>query len=281
MTTDEQRQELLDLRYGKGNGPDKILWNEQIEGLLRHRSVRAYLPDPLPEGAVETLVAAAQSASTSSNLHQWSVVAVSDPELKARIAETTRMHSIGMGNPYINEAPVFLLWIADLSRSHAITTEAGGRAEVLEHLDAFLTSSLDAALAAQNAAVAAESLGLGTVYIGASRNRAEELAELIDLPPFSFVAFGLVVGRPDPERPTLVRPRPSQDMVLHHDRYGAGAWKSAAEDYETVFQQWREDSGMREKTWKDAVAFSSGDVAVMDGRENLRATVQERGFELR
>uniref|UniRef100_A0A8D4BDY6 Oxidoreductase n=2 Tax=Streptomyces TaxID=1883 RepID=A0A8D4BDY6_STRFA len=38
---------------------------------------------------------------------------------------------------------------------------------------------------------------------------------------------------------------------------------------------------MREKTWKDAVAFSSGDVAVMDGRENLRATVQERGFELR
>ena len=47
-----------------------------LQHLLAHRSVRAYLPDALPEGTLAHLVAAAQSAPTSSNLQAWSVIAI-------------------------------------------------------------------------------------------------------------------------------------------------------------------------------------------------------------
>ena len=56
-----------------------VAWNETLDILLGHRSVRAFLSDPLPEGIVETLVAAAQSAASSSNLQPWSAVAVENP----------------------------------------------------------------------------------------------------------------------------------------------------------------------------------------------------------
>src|ERR1700689_2304287 len=61
-------------------------WNETLDVLLSHRSVRAYLPGPLPVGTLETLVAAAQSAATSSNLQAWSVIAVEDPARIPRLA---------------------------------------------------------------------------------------------------------------------------------------------------------------------------------------------------
>ncbi|WP_256122534.1 nitroreductase family protein [Enterobacter pasteurii] len=85
MTDDFQKEQLIAARYGEKDRPENIIWNKQIEGLLCHRSVRSFSPQPLPEYWFETLVAAAQSASTSSNLQQWSVVAVTDPELKAQV----------------------------------------------------------------------------------------------------------------------------------------------------------------------------------------------------
>lgn len=91
MATKLHKDDLIAARYGDQHVPKNIIWNDQIEGILNHRSIRNYLDKALPEGWLETLVAAAQSASTSSNLQQWSVVAVTDPELKARVrTESTR-----------------------------------------------------------------------------------------------------------------------------------------------------------------------------------------------
>lgn len=70
--------ELFHRRYGVDAFNADIPWNETISNLLSHRSIRAYLSDPLPSNTLETLVAAAQSASTSSNLQTWSVIAVED-----------------------------------------------------------------------------------------------------------------------------------------------------------------------------------------------------------
>jgi nitroreductase len=277
---DDEVAQYLDLRYGGQPRPETILWNDEIRTMLRHKSVRNYLPDPLPEGALETIVAAAQSASTASNLHQWSVVAVSDPEIKARVGELVRLDALGMGQPYVDEAPVILLWVADMSRNHAIVSEAGGNPEVLEYLDSFLMASVDTAIAAQNAAIAAESLALGTVFIGAARNKAKELAELIRLPDYSFVVCGLVVGHPDPARPTNVRPRPTQGVVLHHNHYDAVRSARELDLYEGAFLSFRESSEMMPKTWRDAVRFATSDVETMDGRQNLRETLQDRGFKL-
>jgi len=74
-------------RYRRDDSPRPAQWNDALDLLLAHRSHRNYLPQKLPEGALETIVAAAQSASTSSNLQVWSVVAVEDEARKNRLAD--------------------------------------------------------------------------------------------------------------------------------------------------------------------------------------------------
>ncbi|MCX7275648.1 MAG: nitroreductase family protein [Burkholderiales bacterium] len=138
-----------------------------IESLLGHRSVRAFLPDPVAPEVLHALVAAAQSAATSSNLQAWSVIAVQDADRKARLAE------FAGGQAHIRQCPLFLLWIADLSRLDRVGELTGVPAKANDYLEMFLVAVVDAALAAQNAVVAAEALGLGTVYIGAMRNHPE------------------------------------------------------------------------------------------------------------
>ena len=279
MATPEQDQ-LLQARYGGQAVPEHIVWNEQVAHLLRHRSVRAFLPEQLPTGALESIVAAGQSASTSSNLHQWSVVAVTDPVTKAELAHLARSESAGTRAAYIEEAPVVLLWVADMSRNHEITADRGVHPEVYEYVDAFLMASVDTALAAQNGVVAAESMGLGVCFLGMMRNHAKELADLIGLPKYSFVVFGMCVGRPDPARPGSIRPRPRQEVVLHRERYHMARPAKWLESYESAFHQFRERLGMSRKTWTTAVAYASTK-PYMDGRENLRQAVEERGYLLR
>lgn len=281
MTTmTDQQQALLERRYGQQAKPANLIWNDQIAHLLSHRSVRAFVNEPLPDGALETMVAAAQSASTSSALHQWSVVAVSDPDQKRRlhkiVADSVPVDRV----PWIDDAPVVLLWVADLSRSHAITKAHGGDAIVHNYLDAFLMASVDATLAAQNAAVAAEAIGLGVVFLGVMRNAAKEVAELINLPPHSFVTFGMAVGRPNPDKLSGIRPRLPQTVVLHHDRYSDNHQDHLA-GYEEAYRDFRQEWGMGDKSWQDAVLTSATSLDYMGGREKLRDTVVERGFGLR
>lgn len=81
------KTDALTRRYGADALPPAGPWNETIAVMLDHRSVRGYKPDPLPAGALETLIAAAQSAATSSNMQWWSAIAVTDPAKKKVLAE--------------------------------------------------------------------------------------------------------------------------------------------------------------------------------------------------
>lgn len=148
--------ELLRSRYGSIPFDVDDRWTLSLATLLSHRSIRAYQPDPLPPNTLETLIAAAQSAATSSNLQTWSVIAVEEVDRKAQLAEVANRQA------HIYQAPLFLVWLADLARLTRIAEQLGLPHEGLDYLEMFLTASIDAALAAQNAVVAAESLGLGT-----------------------------------------------------------------------------------------------------------------------
>ena len=77
----------LKARYGK-NAPSTLgPWNDHFELLLSHRSVRRFKPDPIPDGAIQNIIAAAQSSATSSNLQAWSVVMITDAAQKAEMAK--------------------------------------------------------------------------------------------------------------------------------------------------------------------------------------------------
>ena len=105
----QELKQLLDARYGQG--PQTLdAMNETIATLMQHRSVRAFTDQPLAPNTLELLIAAAQSASTSSNLQTWSVVAIQDPARKQRLSDLAGKQA------FINTAPLFLVWIADLAR---------------------------------------------------------------------------------------------------------------------------------------------------------------------
>jgi hypothetical protein len=131
----------LALRYGAEAAPEAGPWNEQISLLLAHRSIRGYRPDAVPAGTLETLIAAAQSAATSSNLQTWSVVAVTDPDKKAALAR------VAANQKHIEQCPLFLVWVADISRNQRLGTEEGVTLESMPYQETFLVAAIDAALA--------------------------------------------------------------------------------------------------------------------------------------
>jgi FMN reductase (NADPH) len=181
-----------------------------IEQIHRHASIRAYKPDPIPASLVETIITAGQRASTSSNLQAYSVVAVSDAVKRARLGELCDNQA------HIPQAPVFLAWCADLGRLDRACQRRGYR-QSAEYVESFLVAAVDAAIAMQNAAMAAESLGLGMCYIGAVRNHPEKVIDLLNLPRLVFPISGMTLGWPAVE--PFVRPRLPLHAVLHWEAY--------------------------------------------------------------
>lgn len=184
--------------------------NPTIELLHGHASIRHYKPDPLPASTVETIIAAAQCASTSSNLQMYSVVVVTDAAKREQFAQLTNNQN------QIREAPVFLVWCADLARLDRVC-ELRGYTQVTEYVENFLSAAVDVALVAQNAALAAESLGLGICYIGYIRNIIAETIELLALPRLTFPVTGMTVGWPAKEK--NAHPRLPIQAIMHWEKY--------------------------------------------------------------
>lgn len=269
---DTAPEAALRKRYREPLGPGPRPWNATIAQLLDHRSVRSYLPTPVPDETLEVIVAAAQSAPTSSNVQAWSVVAVRDPDRKARLA-----HLAG-GQRHIVDAPVLLVFVADLSRIAGLGAAAGLVLEGLDFTEALLIAAIDAALAAQNALVAAESLGLGTVYIGALRNHPAKVAQALNLPPRAFAVFGLVVGHADPAVATDVKPRLPQQAVLHHETYDGTVQTAAIARHDAHSLAFRKEQNLDATPWSAQVVDRWRTVASLKGRHLLRATLQSLGF---
>lgn len=274
-TAPSQAERLLAERYGADQTPAHILLNDTIAGLLAHRSVRAFSDRPLPDGLIETLVAAAQSAPSSSNLQTFSLVAVERPETKARLAE------IAGGQKHVVEAPLVLVWLADLARLEEIGRREEQPTGALSYLETLFVGIIDAALAAQNALVALESLGLGGVYIGALRNRPEQVADLLGLPPNVLGVFGLAIGYPDPERPADVKPRLPQPLILHRERYDPTLPPADLAAYEASLKRFQRGQKLPDVGWMEAALNRVRGPEALSGRDRMRDALLSLGFGLR
>ncbi|MFD8285951.1 NADPH-dependent oxidoreductase [Streptomyces malaysiensis subsp. malaysiensis] len=261
------------IRYGD---PDFVLGatSPVIEHQLRHRSVRAFLPTPVTEEELRAIVAAASSASTSSNLQAWSVIAVTDPERKRRLSD------LAARQKFIIEAPLFLVWVADLDRGHRLAERDSKPLGATVYLESTLLGVIDAALAAQNAVVALESLGLGSVFVGAVRDHPEEFAEELGLPPHSVAVFGLAVGHPDPTEDADVKPRLPQTAVLHRETYDAGRADADLPAYDERLAAYNRAHGLT-GAWTERVLARLAGAAGLAGRERLRGILERRDLPSR
>jgi len=246
--------------------------NETIDLQLRHRSVRRFLETPVSDGQLTALVAAAQSSPTSSNLQVTSVIAVREPERKARLAALTR-------NAFIAQAPLFLVWVADLSRARRLADRAGESVDATDYLESTLIGFVDTALAVQGAITAAESLALGTCCIGGVRNAPIEIADELGLPDGAFPVVGLVVGVPDPNESADIKPRLPQSVVLHHETYDADD-AAAIADYDERAAAYNRTFGLA-GAWSDRVRARLAGVQSMVGRDAMREWLQKRGLPSR
>lgn len=265
-----------------------------LDHLASHVSVRRYSQEPVPADDVRRVIQSAQRAATSSNLQLWSVV-VSDGAERARIAELC-------GNQrHVAEAPLFLTWCADRSRLDRVSA-ARGYDQVTDLTESFLVAAIDAAIAAQNAAVAAEALGYGICYIGGLRNNPDLIAEMLGLPPLVMPVFGMTLGRPAETAldgvGVAAKPRLETEVVLHWGRYRTDEASREAEAaaiarYDEVMRatgiyDGRQVADPRTEATTAEVARElygwsehSARRAATRSRERLRSIIGDRGFPLK
>ncbi|WP_433303165.1 NADPH-dependent oxidoreductase [Actinoplanes sp. CA-030573] len=260
-------------RYGD---PTAVLnvHNEVLRLQLAHRSVRRFGSRAVTEDELTALIAAAQSAPTSSNLQPWSVVAVRDPERKARLA------ALAGNQAFIDQAPLFLVWVADLGRASRLAARSGNEVSAVGYLETTIIGFVDTALAAQNAVLAAHSLGLGSVFVGAIRNRPAEVAAELGLPPHTVATFGLAVGVPDPDEQADVKPRLPQGAVLHRERYDATAADAHIAAYDKRLAEYNARFGLP-GDWTGRVLARLRGPSSMAGRHTLRTTLERLGLPSR
>lgn len=265
---------LLAARYGLESWPDaEVVSSPTIDLQLRHRSVRKFTAEPVTEAELTSIVAAAQSASQSSNLQIWSIVAVRDAERKRRISE-----AIG-GRSYVEDAAVFLIWVADFHRAAKLVQAQDIEATTVGYMENTLVAFADSGITAQNALLAAESLGLGGVFVGSIRNNPAEVVAELGLPEFTFPVFGLAIGHPDPTEQAGTKPRLPQAAVLHHEQYDAEAWEQPVSDYENHLADYYAEFDKPNYSWARTIVRRLGSAAGLHGRDRMRDRLREQGYD--
>jgi nitroreductase len=262
-------------RYRESTDAPSVPWNDTLALLTSHRSVRFYSDKPLPDGVLETLITAASSASTSSNKQFWSVMTVDNPDTRAQLARICR------NQKHVEKSPLLLLWLADLSRIAALAEARGETLEGLDYTESFLVASMDATLAAQNAAVAAESMGLSVVYLGSMRNEPVQVAKLLKLPQRCFAVFGMCVGYADESVPTAIKPRLPQQAVLHREHYDGSNVHEVVDRYEAHAREFRREQGQSDEVWTENIMGRVRNGKALHGRDRLREELATLGFALK
>lgn len=191
-----------------------------IDLLTSHRSIRHFTNEPITEAQREAIINSARATSSSSFLQCSSIIRITDPAMREQLVALTG------GQKHVAQAAEFWVFCADFNRHLQICPEAElGLAEQL------LLGVVDTALMAQNAFTAAESLGLGGVYIGGLRNNIESVTELLKLPKHVLPLFGLCLGWPA-DNPDL-KPRIPAAMLVHENHYLIEKQKSLRIDPQT------------------------------------------------
>jgi FMN reductase (NADPH) len=188
---------------------------------------------------------AALRAPSSGNLLHYSVVKVTDQTVK------NTLHDICLKQPFIKSAPLVLVFNADQNRNKKWIEQYGGHF----HFDgpAYLGKGFcDALIASENVVLAAEALGLGSVYVGTVLNRALEVRHALNYPQYVVPVVLLAIGHPK-ARPGLT-PRLPLRAVCHEQGYQ----DFPAEEIRAVY-------GKTEADWKaeypDGVTGRNGAVA--------------------
>ena len=184
--------------------------NEIISHLNNHKSIRNYQKKEIPDEILNQVLESALRASSSGNMQSYSIIVTKDEKMKQKLYKPHFEQSM------VLEAPVFLTFCADFHRMKR-WLEISDAPDNFDNYMSFMISSIDAILASANAAIAAESLGLGLCYLGTTLASAHEIGEILDCPKNVVPVAGFSLGYPDEEIET--RDRLPLSGLIHQEKY--------------------------------------------------------------
>ncbi len=221
--------------------------NGTINLLQNHSSVRKFKNKPLTDEQVNHIFKSANQASSFSLLQAVSIIRITDEDTRKAIMELSGPQS------YIQEASEFWIFVSDFNRNHQIAPNVD-----ITYTEFLQIGAVDVGLMAQNAMIAAESMGLGGVYIGGVRLNIEKLSELLELPKYVIPLVGLCIGYPAEEKAQL-KPRLPKEVVMHHNKYEEFSLEDI-EDYDQEMKKYYENRPIRApftakkvKGWSDHI----------------------------
>lgn len=181
-----------------------------FENIHNHRSIRKYKQDAVPEELLEKILNAALRASSSGNMQAYSVIVTTDSGLRKELGPAHFDQSM------VQDAPVLMTFCADFHRMRRWIALKDAP-ENFDNYMSFMIAAIDATLAAQNAALAAEALGLGICFLGTTLASCGDIARILNCPSHVVPVVGFTLGFPD-EMPAP-RDRLPLDGMVHRDRY--------------------------------------------------------------
>lgn len=244
------------------------------ESLLDRRSVRRYEREPISDEQMDLIYEAIRNTPTSYNGQQFSVIDITDQELKEQIYTLT-------GQKQIKTCNHFMLFLIDYNKIDLI-----GKAESLDMpqfthtADGLIVGVVDASLAMMSAIAMAESLGLGCCPIGYARTAAPEaLSTMMKLPEKTFIVCGLALGVPR-EEPDL-KPKQPRSLIIHRNTYreDSDAMLEELKEYDETISQYNQTREGTKST-NDWASHIIGYYREAMSYRMLRA-LQRRGFDIR
>ncbi len=193
-----------------------------LKVINRHRSIRKFLNDPVPQDLLHKILMAGTRASTTGNMQVYSMIVSTQPEIKHKLWESHFKQDM------VNQAPVIITFCADFNRFVKWCRQRNADPGYDNFLS-FFTAAIDALLVAQNIALAAESFNLGICYLGTTTYMAESIIDILDLPKYVVPVTTLALGYPD-ETPGLTDRLPLE-AVVHYEKYADYSEKMIDEIY--------------------------------------------------
>lgn len=176
------------------------------------RTIRDFAPEPLAEGDLARIIEAGQRAPSGGLGQIYSVVRVSDAELRERVA------TLAANQQHIRDAAEFFVFCLDVHRARRLLEHLGGTYKAGPRI-AVHYGTMDALLVAANMATAAEALGYGTCFIGALLNNLDAVARELQLPAGVLPVVGLTIGVPAEAPSSPRKPRLPREIVFHENAY--------------------------------------------------------------
>ena len=241
--------------------------NAVMQLMKDHSSVRNFTDRVIDKSLLDSIVESGQAAASSSFIQAYSVIRVRDKNNRELIAKAAG------GQQWVIKAAEFMVICADMSRIQTCCKKSG--VEPLEGFtEHFIAATVDAALLAQNMMLAAESAGLGGVFIGGIRNDPEVVAECLQLPEQVYPVFGLCLGWPVDKQ--AVKPRLPVDVVLHQDSYQADLVEKQVDEYDEQMENYysTRQSNVKTTNW----SLQTASAVQGKKREHMLAFLQSRGF---